>query len=224
MGLLAPRSYGGRSGAAPGSDPCQTLVRPWYGDGLRPVRGSRRRLGGRRWVSIIAVLASVALPVGVRAQQALEVDVKAAFLYNFTKFIAWPTLNAPTEPFRLCIVSDDPLRRALERTIEGESVNGRPLQSVVPQTPEDARECQLLFVGHVEGERESRLLAAVRDAPVLTVSDATDFARRGGGIEFVREANRLRFDVNLPGAERAGIKVSSRLLKVARRVHESPKK
>jgi hypothetical protein len=68
------------------------------------------------------------------------------------------------------------------------------------------------------------LLAAVRDAPVLTVSDTTDFARHGGGIEFVREPNRLRFDVNLPGAERAGIKVSSRLLKVARRVHESPKK
>jgi YfiR/HmsC-like len=158
------------------------------------------------------------------AEQAFETDVKAAFLYNFTKFVDWPRPPGAAEPFRLCVVSDDALRQSLERTIEGESVNGRPLQSLVPRTPDEARTCQMLFVGHADGEREARLLSAVRDLPVLTVSDTNEFAMRGGGIEFVREHNRLRFDVNLPGAERAGIKVSSRLLKVARRVHESPKK
>jgi uncharacterized protein DUF4154 len=68
------------------------------------------------------------------------------------------------------------------------------------------------------------MLSAVRDLPVLTVSDTLNFARRGGGIEFVREKNRLRFDVNLQGAEQGGIRVSARLLRVARAVHESPKK
>lgn len=175
--------------------------------------------------ALLVLSASALLPSGaLDAQQALEVDVKAAFLYNFTKFVAWPTPQAPSEPFRLCVVNDDALRRSLERTIQGESVDGRPLESRVPRTPEEARACQLLFVGEPENDREASLLAAVRDAPVLTVSDSTDFARRGGGIEFVRENNRLRFDVNVPGAERAGIKVSSRLLRVARRVHESPKK
>jgi hypothetical protein len=179
-------------------------------------------LASRSAAAALAVLAAV-LP-GAHAQQALEVDVKAAFLYNFTKFVAWPQPGAPSDPFRLCVVSDDGLRRSLERTIEGENVNGRPLQSLVPRTPEEARACQLLFVSRADGNRGEQLLAAVRDLPVLTISDTADFARRGGGIEFVLENNRLRFDVNVPGAERAGIKVSSRLLKVARRVHESPAK
>jgi len=180
-------------------------------------------LGPLALAVVFALLATIS-PAARSPQDTIEVDVKAAFLYNFTKFIAWPNPAAPTDPFRLCVISDDALRRALERTIDGESVNGRPLQSLVPRTPEEARDCQLLFLGRADGDRETRLLAAVRDLPVLTVSDTTDFARRGGGIEFVRENNRLRFDVNVPGAERAGIKVSSRLLKVARRVHESPTK
>ena len=181
-------------------------------------------LGRRVRPILIAAVAAAWLNGSVDAQESLEIDVKAAFLYNFTKFVAWPAPQAPTEPFRLCVVSDDALRRSLERTIEGENVNGRPLESRVPRTPDEARACHLLFVGQPDAESDSRLLAAVRDLPVLTVSDSTDFARRGGGIEFVRENSRLRFDVNIPGAERAGIKVSSRLLKVARRVHESPKK
>jgi hypothetical protein len=180
-------------------------------------------LASRSVAAVLAILAAF-LPAGAHAQPTTEVDVKAAFLYNFTKFVAWPQPGAPAEPFRLCVVSDEALRRSLERTIEGENVNGRPLQSLVPHTPEEARGCQMLFVRHADGNREEQLLAAVRDLPVLTISDTTDFARRGGGIEFVLENNRLRFDVNVPGAERAGIKVSSRLLKVARRVHESPAK
>jgi hypothetical protein len=170
--------------------------------------------------AIFALLAIVA-PRHASAQ-ALEVDVKAAYLYNFTKFVDWPA-GAATEPFRLCVVSDDALRQSLERTIEGEKINGRPLASLVPKTAEEARLCQVLYVGRNAGERETRLLNAVRDLPVLTVSDRAEFARRGGGIQFVRDANRLRFDVNLTGAERGGIKVSSRLLKVARQVHD-PKK
>ena len=181
-------------------------------------------LGAGLRFAVLAALSTALLTGVLRAQGAHEVDVKAAFLYNFTKFVAWPIPNPSTEPFRLCVVGDDALRRSLEGTIAGESVDGRPLQSLSPRTAEEARGCHLLFVGQSQGERESRLLDAVRDAPVLTVSDTADFARHGGGIEFVRENNRLRFDVNVPGAERAGIKVSSRLLKVARRVHESPKK
>lgn len=159
----------------------------------------------------------------VHPQATLETDVKAAFLYNFTKFVDWPRTSSLSEPLRLCVVNDDALRRSLEKTIEGETVNGRPLESLVPRTADDARRCQLLFLGGHDGE-EGRMLSAVRDHPVLTVSDTADFAQRGGGIEFVLENNRLRFDVNLQGAERGGIKVSSRLLRVARRVHESPKK
>jgi hypothetical protein len=159
----------------------------------------------------------------VRAQETLERDVKAAYLFNFTKFVDWPRPTGTNEPFRVCVSGDDALRESVEKTIAGEQVEGRPLLSLAPRTPSEARNCQVLFIGG-DGERETQLLSAVRDLPVLTVSDTLNFARRGGGIEFVREKNRLRFDVNLQGAEQGGIRVSARLLRVARAVHESPKK
>lgn len=173
------------------------------------------------WLALAGALATTSL---VHAQETIETDVKAAYLFNFTKFIDWPTLPATNEPFRLCVSGDDALRRSLEKTIAGESVNGRPIESLEPRTLNDARSCQLLFVAHADGATEARMLTAVRDLPVLTVSDTLNFARRGGGIEFVRENNRLRFDVNLQGAEQGGLKLSARLLRVARAVHESPKK
>lgn len=177
----------------------------------------------------VLLAAAFAASGGVRpalAQEPLERDVKAAFLFNFTKFVDWPAgTPAGNEPFRLCLVSDPAFQRSVEQTIAGETVNGRPLQSLAPRTVEEARKCQMLFVSRGEmGTAASRLLAAVRDLPVLTVSDRAQFARDGGGIELVRDDNRIRFDINVPGAERGGIKLSSRLLRVARHLHESPKK
>jgi hypothetical protein len=175
---------------------------------------------------VAAMVAATALLVcPVVAQEPLEIDVKAAFIYNFTKFIDWPVgTPADKEPFRLCIVSDEALHRSIEKTIAGETINGRPFVSLAPRNAEEARKCQVLFVGRQNDEQVTRLLSAVKDLPVLTVSDRAQFARSGGGIELVREDNRIRFDVNVPGAERGGIKLSSRLLRVARHVHESPKK
>lgn len=170
---------------------------------------------------LLAVLISPLSPL--LAQETLERDVKAVYLFNFTKFVEWPRPTGANEPFRVCVSGDDALRQSVEKTIAGEQVEGRPLQSVVPRTPNEARNCQVLFIGG-DKEHETRMLSAVRDLPVLTVSDTLNFARRGGGIEFVREDNRLRFDVNLQGAERGGIRVSARLLRVARAVHESPTK
>jgi hypothetical protein len=185
--------------------------------------GVLTRAGGVR----TAILVAVALLVcrsGV-AQEPLEIEVKAAFIYNFTKFIDWPAgTPAGQEPFRLCVVSDEALQRSIQKTIAGETINGRPFASVVPRTAEEARKCQVLFVSRQDEVQATRMLSAVKDLPVLTVSDRAEFARRGGGIELVREDNRIRFDVNVPGAERGGIKLSSRLLRVARHVHESPKK
>ena len=173
---------------------------------------------------MVAAIALLVCPA-VAAQEPLEIDVKATFIYNFTKFIDWPVgTPAGDEPFRLCVVSDDELQRSVEKTIAGETINGRPFEIFSPRTPDEARKCQVLFVGRHEDERALRMLSAVKDLPVLTVSDRDQFARRGGGIELVRDDNRIRFDVNLPGAERGGIKLSSRLLRVARHVHESPKK
>lgn len=168
------------------------------------------------------VLVSAAATVG--AQRSLEPDVKAAFLYNFTRYVEWPAESRkPSEPFRLCVVADSVITNAVKRTIEGESVNGRPLVMTAPRSVQDAHRCQILFVGRSEYRRASRLLAAVRGEPVLTVGDAARFTEQGGMIEFLLQDNRVRFDVNLRSAQRSKLRVSSDLLRIARKVLESPR-
>lgn len=176
----------------------------------------------RSVAAALCVLAAAPGPAG--AQQALEHDVKAAFLYNFIRFIEWPgEVPREGEPFRLCVVADRTMKRAIQQTVEGESVRGRPLIVAQPQQPQDAQQCQILFVGRSEHQRASRLLAAVRDLPVLTVGESARFVEQGGVIEFVLQENRVRFDVSLPGAQRSNLKLSSNLLRVAREIKQVPR-
>lgn len=152
-------------------------------------------------------------------QTSLEREVKAAFLYNFTRFVQWPAgLPRNGEPFRLCAIADGEMTRVIERTVAGESVNGRPLVVTQPQRPEDAHGCQILYVGRSERQRAARLLAAVRNLPVLTVGDASRFMEQGGVIEFVLQEGLVRFDVNMSAVQRSNLKLSSNLLRVARHV------
>jgi cobyrinic acid a,c-diamide synthase len=128
--------------------------------------------GGRL---LVAACGAIALSVSAHARsaQSIENEVKAAFLFNFTKFAEWPNAQEHSaEPFRICAAADAAFTRALDATIQGETAFGRQLVLTTPATVEAARQCQLLYIGQSERERGPRLLAAVRDLPVLTVSDA----------------------------------------------------
>ena len=187
--------------------------------GLRPLLAAVSLAGA---LSVPAGAAGLDDPRPVSAaQETLENDIKAAFLYNFTKFIEWPDSPAQSvEPFKLCVLADADFTRAVDRIIAGESVQGRPLARVEPQSPDDARQCAILYVGHGHVERGPPLVAAVRQLPVLTVGDSPRFVENGGAIEFVLENNRVRFDVSPDAAHRSGLQVSSKLLRVARHVVE----
>jgi hypothetical protein len=155
------------------------------------------------------------------AQDTLETDVKAAFLYNFTRFVEWP--GAPAgDRFTICVVGDAALASSLDAIITGEEAGGRPLTRMEPTTPDDARLCQILFVGGGDQQKGSALLAAVQQSPVLTVGDPPTFLQQGGVIRFVRDAKNVRFDISTAAMRRAGLKVSSKLLRVARRVEGQP--
>jgi hypothetical protein len=169
-----------------------------------------------------AVLASAEGILGQDAPQAVaEHDVKAAYLYNFARFVTWPVdVPAASEPFRLCVVADGQMLDAVVETMAGETINGRSVETPTPQTPDEARTCQMLFLGRAAGERARTLLGGVRDSPVLTVGDFEGFVAQGGVIELVREQNRIRFDINSRNAARARLVISARLLRVARRVLE----
>jgi hypothetical protein len=151
-----------------------------------------------------------------------ENEVKSAYLYNFGKFVEWPA-KAPTvgEFFTVCVLGDDIFGSTLETTIARESIDGKKVLVKRVAKPQDAVSCRILFISSSQQSRVKEILAELDNTSVLTVSDMPEFTRRGGMIQFVVEANRVRFEVNLTSAERSGLTLSSQLLKVAVNVKRS---
>jgi hypothetical protein len=179
---------------------------------------TRRRFGCARCTIVAMLLATAGL--AAQSSPVVEDDVKAAFLYNFAKYVEWPESASPADPIRVCIVADAAFAKSVDEIIAGETIAGRPVTRLAPATPQEARSCHILFVGRGGAERADQLLAAVKGVAVLTVGDDGEFLKRGGIVTFVREGERVRFDVNVREAQRAGLTISSRLLRVAR--HVSP--
>ena len=142
-----------------------------------------------------------------------EYQVKAAFLYNFVKFVEWPSsAESQAGPIALCVIGKDPFRGELHRAVDGKAVNGRPL--IVRQTSDASatQSCQVLFVSLSEEGRAAGIIAAVAGWSVLTVSDIDWFSERGGMINFIMQGQRVRFQINPDAAARAGLRISSKLL------------
>jgi hypothetical protein len=169
----------------------------------------------RLWVLLAGTLLCTG---GGEAQESIEKEVRAAFLYNFTKFISWPEEALPDDHFRVCVIGDDELAAALDPLIAGETAHGRPILRVPMTTLDTVHRCQMLYLSAREGERGRRLLSTARAAHVLTVGEEAIFLDRGGAIRFLLEQNRVKFDISLPALERAGLTASSKLLRVARQI------
>jgi len=142
--------------------------------------------------------------------------VKAAFLYNFVKFVEWPfTPGAQEGPIEICMLGKDPFRGALELVVDGKTVNGRALIIRHIGDIAAARSCQVLFVSTSEADRVSEITKAVRGWNILTVSEINRFSERGGIINFLMEGQRVRFRINTKMAASAGLTISSKLLQLA---------
>lgn len=147
----------------------------------------------------------------------LEYQVKAAFLYNFAKFVAWPPEAFPDPDSILVIgvLGRDPFGAILDRAVQGKTVNGRTL--VVRRFPSlaDLAPCHILFVSASERGRLKETLEAVRGGSVLTVGEVDDFTRRGGIVNLGVVEGRVHFEINIDAAARAGLTVSSKLLSLS---------
>ncbi len=139
----------------------------------------------------------------------LEYRVKAAYLFNFAKFVEWP---AAPDPITICVAGRNVFGEALSETIRGETINGRPLAIRVILEPEAG--CQIVFVPR--GAAASAYLGAARTSPSLTVGESPDFIEQGGIVNFTLEGANVRFQFDSDAAERAGLRISSRLLRLAR--------
>lgn len=159
---------------------------------------------------------------GPTAPVSREYLVKAAILYNFAKFARWPrtAFDHDESPLRLCVLGDDPFGHALA-SIEGKQINDRRLQTTIIADAAEARRCHILFVSDPEQATMKPLIAAIGAQPVLTVADQPGFALAGGMINLKTVDNRSQFDVNLGAAERAGLTLSAKLLRLATSVIES---
>jgi hypothetical protein len=144
-----------------------------------------------------------------------EYEVKAAYLYDFGKFVAWPANVATADDFPICVLGEDPFGASFDATIAGETINGKKVVVNRIVKPQEAMSCRILFISASEESQLKEILATLDKKSVLTVSDISQFTRRGGMIQFVIDANRVRFEVNVTTAQRAGLTLSSQLLKVA---------
>jgi hypothetical protein len=145
-----------------------------------------------------------------------EFAVKAAYLFNFGKFVKWPEpITSDRDTFSICVLGSDPFGKVLDSTVAGERIDGRRVAVRRLNTATDAAGCRILFVGRSEEGRLGSVFAALGRWPVLTVSDINGFTDKEGMIQFVMDHDRVRFEVNLPATQRAGLSLSSELLKVA---------
>jgi hypothetical protein len=143
-----------------------------------------------------------------------EYDVKAAYLFNFAKFIKWKT-PAAEGSFAICVLGTDPFGEALDRTVAGEKIEGRNVSAKRIRTATEAAGCSIIYVSSSERSRFRALLPQLSATSALTVSDLPNFTDHGGMIQFVLQEDRVRFQVNLAATEKAGLTVSSELLRVA---------
>lgn len=185
-------------------------------------RGHYWRSVNRAIAPLLACLAvsfgPLPIPATTADEPSLEYQVKAAFLLNFTKFVEWPqsAFADATAPFGICVLGKDPFGRTLDDVAEGETVQGRTLAvHRITQLP-PGHSCQLLYIDAPPAER-ARLLEGAGPG-VLTVGEGQAFVREGGVIGFIPDNRKVRFDINQSAAERSGLKLSSRLLSVARTV------
>ncbi len=151
----------------------------------------------------------------------IEANVKAVFLFNFAKYVTWPPLaigeRSPGE-VRICVPAADGFFALLRAAVQGEEIDGKPMVAVALDGLDAAKSCQILYVGNAQSADGKAWLSAVRGMQVLTVADGalTDETV----IAFVRENNRIRFDINRAAGARRNLNVSSKLLRLARQVRD----
>jgi len=174
-----------------------------------------RKLHQRRPASgllFILLMLGAAVCVG---QSAEEYEVKAAFIYNFTKFVEWPPA-ADSASFAICILGDDPFQSALDRLTSGKLAGGRPIQVRRLKDGADGKQCQIVFVGASERTKASRLVESVRGSSVLTVGESAEFLRIGGMVFLSMDDNHVSVVINPAATEAAGLKVSAKLMTLAK--------
>lgn len=169
-----------------------------------------------RALVVFALLASAATMLV--ADQAPEYQVKAEFIERFTRFIDWPAGSDGKGTFVIGVVGENPFNGFLERMAAQYRIKNRPVEIRTINELSQIDSCQLVFIASTERDRLRRILAHTESKPILTVADSTGFAQQGVIINFYNAGDKVHFEINEAAGERSGLRVSSKLLKLARLV------
>jgi hypothetical protein len=199
---------------------------------VQPVPNKVKRERAIRWCSVGRLLAlnmvvgcvlalgllSSTLITVARAQSPDEYQVKAAFLYNFARFVDWPgeAFSDAGAPFVVGVIGNDPFGGALDQAINGKNIGGRQMTVRRLKWGQDLRSCHILYISSSERRHLPQIIQSLRGANVLTVGDMDQFNQQGGIINFILETNRVRFEINPRGADQARLRISSKLLALAK--------
>jgi hypothetical protein len=195
-----------------------------FGDRSVPRASEISRFSTRRTVAFAAVattLFACLLLVAPRASAQSEDQVMAAFLFNFARYVEWPkdAFDRNDMPVNICMLSTKEFGDVVSRTVSGKTVADRPV--VVRRTADlpETIGCHILFIGREYDKSHTEAVAELGGLSVFTVADQEGFARAGGIANFYRAENRIRFEINPHAAQKAGLKISSRLLRLAKVVN-----
>lgn len=176
----------------------------------------RRGLGAL----LLLILSMVIAPAARSQETASAEQLKAAFLYNFVRFVEWPTnaFGTDSTPLTLGVIGSDRFANELASLLKEKKAHNRSLVVKKLTGPSEAAGCQVVFVGDSESRRAGQIAEATRKKPILLVGEADDFLNNGGMINIVQDEKQkqLRFDINPRAAEQAGLSISSHLLRLAR--------
>ena len=171
-----------------------------------------------RRVAVVALIASFVATGGARivaGQSPLtDAQAKAGFLYNCAMFIDWPDGAVHGGEIIVGVAGDDAVV-ALIADMQGRKVNGRVLRVKAVRPNDDPHDLQILFLGD-DVRAFAAILARVGDAPILTIGEQDDFTSKGGVVRLYTEQERLRFEINMTRAEKAGLRVSAKMLGLAK--------
>jgi hypothetical protein len=146
-----------------------------------------------------------------------EYQIKSVFLFNFTQFVTWPENAFPSAqaPFVIGILGNDPFGNYLKEAVSGEKVNGHPLLIERYTSPDQIKNCHILFITANEVNKTQELATKLKNEHVLTVSDANHFLKQGGMIRFFNKNNKIQIQINQEATKAAELTISSKLLRLA---------
>ena len=179
-------------------------------------------------VSLLMCSTLLFRPASAPAQNddSAEYKVKLAFLYNFAQFIQWPAdaFEGPEAPLILCVAGQNPFQGEIEESLRGRKVAGHPIQIRKLTPDDDPRVCQIVFIRASEKKVTEKIVAALKQSSTLTVGESKGFADLGGLINLTLAQNKLRFEINLDAAAQTQLKISSKLLALAKivKVEQGP--